>query len=151
MTLRRIQLLLTPIALAASACDERPRADVAPSPQTRAAAGVPETKSSPEAGDQADDWPVKPSIELFQKRWEAASKVTLGRAGDEEAIRRAVFEHMAMEAKKSVHGIRWRSEDEVIVVASWYRTSRSSADYYYAVRRAAGGWKVVAKKLIATS
>jgi hypothetical protein len=95
--------------------------------------------------------PDDASEALVEQRWKNGSKVSLGRPGDDQAIRTAILNHMNEGTKKSVKEIRWLSPDEVISSASWYTGPVGAAWYYYVLQRGPNGWHVFTRYMLAIS
>lgn len=145
MPVRRL-ILASAIAFAATGCEHRRQSATGPVAQAGPSAAAPSTQPWPIAKREPYAWmPDEASTAIIEKRWESGSKVSLGRAGDEEAIRKAILEHMKAGKEKSVGEVRWMSADEVMASASWYSGKLAAAGYYYVLQRRAHGGTVVTR------
>jgi len=79
---------------------------------------------------------------LLWKRWENASKYSLGSKDDVESIRAIVIRRMK-HPRAGVNQIRWVSTSVVMVSSSWYSSTIAAAGYTYVLRKSPTGWTVL--------
>ena len=80
---------------------------------------------------------------LLSKRWQSASRNSLGTKEDIDSIRAVVVRHMT-HPKAEVHELRWLSPSLVMVSSSWYTGPLASAGYTYVLQKGKDGWIVLA-------
>jgi hypothetical protein len=80
---------------------------------------------------------------LVQKRWQRASKTSLGLKEDLDTIGAAVVRHMNHPGGK-VDEIRWLTPTLVMISCSWYTAPLAAASYTYVLQKDDSGWAVLA-------